>query len=87
MRLLPRLRHQLQAVLQQPGSIGVHSLVGFAANAQIAVFRTCPRHGAHNTVPVGVLIRPAYYGCCRTRAEGEGGELREHIIAGSIGLV
>ena len=87
MRLLPRLRHQLQAVLKQTLSVSVHTLVSLATNAEVTVLGARAGHRTDDAVTLRVAVSTANHSRRRTRTEGQGRKLSQHILAGRIGVV
>ena len=87
MRLLPGLRHQLQTVLEQALSVSVHTLIRLATDAQVTVLGARAGHRTDNTVALRVAVSATNHSRSRTRTEGQGRELRQHILAGRIGVV
>lgn len=87
MRLLPGLRHELQAVPEQALGVGVHALIGLAADAQVAVLGARAGHRTDDAVTLRMTVRATNHGRRRTRTEGQGCELGQHVLAGRIGVV
>ena len=87
MRLLPRLRHQLQTVLEQALGVSVHTLIRLATDAQITVLSARAGHRTDNAVTLRVTVSATNHSRRRTRTEGQGRELSQHILAGRIGIV
>lgn len=86
-RLLPGLRHELQAVPEQALGVGVHTLIGLAADAQVAVLGARAGYRTDDAVALRVAVSATNHCRRRTRTEGQGRELRQHILAGRIGVV
>ena len=87
MRLLPGLRHELQAVPEQTLGVGVHTLIGLAADAQVTVLGARAGHRTDDAVTLRMTVRATNHGRRRTRTEGQGCELGQHVLAGRIGVV
>ena len=87
MRLLPRLRHQLQAVLEQALGVSVHALIRLATDAQVTVLSARAGHRTDDAVTLRVAVSATNHSRRRTRTEGQGRELSQHILAGRIGVV
>ena len=87
MRLLPRLRHQLQAVLEQALCVSVHALIRLATDAQVTVFSARAGHRTDDAVALRVAVSATNHSRRRTRTEGQGRKLSQHILAGRIGVV
>ena len=82
MRLLPRLRHQLQAVLKQALGVSVHTLISLATDAQVAVLSARAGHRTDDAVTLRMAVSATNHSRRRTRTEGQGRELSQHILAG-----
>ena len=67
MRLLPGLRHELQAVPEQALGVGVHTLIGLAADAQVAVLGARAGHRTDDAVTLRMTVRATNHGRRRTR--------------------
>ena len=66
----PSLSDQLQAVLEQTGGIRIHPLVGFTANAEVAVLGSRAGDRTDNRVACGVQVGAANDGGRSSRAQG-----------------
>ena len=87
MRLLPGLRHQFQAVLEQTLGVSVHALIRLATDAQVTVLGARAGYRTDNAVALRVAVSTTNHSRRRTRTEGQGRKLRQHILAGRIGVV
>ena len=74
-------------MLEQALCVSVHALIRLATDAQVTVFSARAGHRTDDAVALRVAVSATNHSRRRTRTEGQGRKLSQHILAGRIGVV